>query len=322
MTEATSGTRHITIEEVQEIPAVEKWDKRPNPVVSQVQKAIERHVHKPQRVLNLDTPSTHDGIHLLPAWAGFEVLRIGQRRGAKDLLPRGGSAHQVVFCIASVRAPDGLTTNCKVAIKPFAAVGGVFEEAVANAHVLERGFSTTNPICIATDHSLGNFLITPAKEGVQPLDTEPWHQFQTRSSQVQEHFIARLRGLATTLASYNARGIRHGDPQLKNFWATIGGDIEGFDWESARIYPSKPSAQELHQAATSDLGIVFKSLSGEFRESQIHALNGHYSARLEQFKSYVLNPYAERVIKSLDESGNLTEEHFDIVYALTNNTGA
>src|SRR3989344_1876416 len=126
--------------------------------------------------------------------------------------------------------------------------------------VLARGFSTTDPICLISDAGRG-FIVTPTKEGVQAIDTEPWHQFRTSDNEeVNEHFLGRLKSIAVVAANLNSRGINHADGQLRNYWVTPNGTIEAFDWESAEIVQDPPNPDTLVRLAVSTLRPLYRSL--------------------------------------------------------------
>lgn len=157
-----------------------------NPVIEDAAEALLRQNRKVQTI-NLEKPTVHEGLILLPNWEDFSITRLEQRRDTRDLRIRGKSAHNVSFGLANLRTPQGLQL-ITVAVKPFNEDYKAIHDAVSNAYVLKREVSTTDPICVIIDQGKG-FIITPVKEGVQPLDTEPWHEFQTTiNPEVTKHF--------------------------------------------------------------------------------------------------------------------------------------
>ncbi len=234
MTEIPDDGPKIIIEQETDIPRIIRWEKTPDPIVKEVSLSLFSQREK-QRDLNLGHSPSLEGVYLLPNWRGTRIIKLGQRRGVEDLWPRGSSAHNVVFCIAEVRDPHGKITNRNVAIKMFHRSKGAIKDATNNAVVLQRGFSTTNPIAVIVDEA-NSYVISPAVKGIQQLDTEPWHQFSTGTDVIRKHFIYRLQQIGEMLADLHAKGINHSDAQVKNFWVTINGEIQPFDWEAANVY--------------------------------------------------------------------------------------
>ncbi len=300
-------------------------DRQISPVVESAADALERQHKKTRRIIELRTPpnskieqDTHPGIYIMPNWEGFDLLKIRPDRGYRVLFTRGASAHDVSFGLADLRTPKGLETVA-VAIKPFNTpkdgsdrnARKAMEDAIANGWVLKRGFSTTDPIAVICDRD--SFIVTPVKKGVQALDTQPWHQFNTTDNlQIRDHFIQRLEQVALILAALNFRGITHVDSQLRNYWVTPDGTMEPFDWESARIAGGDPpTPEEFLKISAGSLKRLYENLKfgnkipKQPAESKpIPILRGDDKVVWGQFAQYVLEPYVRRLEDLLLDSEN------------------
>lgn len=305
MTEIPADSK-LPIEQEGDVPRIIRWEKTPDPIVKEAAEAIFRH-REHQHHLNPNHLTSGEGIFLLPNWSGSEILKVGQRRGIKDLWPRGSSAHDVTFCVAETRNSNGKIHNRHVAIKKFHRAASAIKDAVNNAVVLQRDFTTTNPIAVVID-GLTGYVITPAIQGVQPLDTEPWHQFNIGTEPIRRHFIGRLQQTGKVLADLNSKGINHSDAQIKNFWVTVMGKMEPFDWEAAKIYPNPPGPQDLLAMGIDDLRTLYLSVTNQYQESPIPALLGSKKTQWLQFKDYILGPYGDRLMQTVQYSDQLSEE--------------
>lgn len=305
MTEIPADSK-LYIEQEGDVPRIIRWEKTPDPIVKIVAEAVFRHRER-QHSFNPNHPPSNEGIFLLPNWNRSEILKVGQRRGLRDLWPRGSSAHDVTFCIAEIRNSNGKIHNRHVAIKTFHRASSAIKDAVNNAVVLRRGFTTTNPIAVVVD-GLAGYVITPAIQGVQPLDTEPWHQFNIGTEPIRTHFIGRLQQTGEVLADLNAKGVNHSDAQIKNFWVTEIGKMEPFDWEAARIYPDPPGPQDLLEMGIDDLRTLYLSVTNQYQESPIPALLGSKKTQWLQFKDYILGPYGDRLLQTFQYSNQLSAD--------------
>lgn len=295
MTELTLPTQEIQDSSL-DILGGFKWEKKPDPVIADASEAFQRQKGKPSKLIDLLHLDIQNGIHILPRWAGCELLKVGQRRGWQDLQTRGQSRHNVSFGTAEIRLPDGKKQLLRVAIKPFERMEKAIEDARMNSLVLDRGISTTNPICVLVDNPRG-FIITPTKPAVQVLDTEPWQQYQPGPEEVRKHFQERLECLGNLLADLNSKGINHADGQLKNFWVLPDGTMEPFDWESASITDSNPPTNTfLVEIAVSTLRPFYRSLENT------GALKRIPQQQWEQFDLLVFRFYQERLLNILGES--------------------
>ncbi len=317
MTEVPTISRPPRYLQFHEEPQKFKWEKKPDPVVDTAAKALKRHREKQLRVFDIHTSSCHDGVYVLPNWNGYLPQKIGQARGVSDLLIRGGSAHNVSFGLADVRNPtSGTPSTIRVAIKTFDNAAFATRELANNLTVLERGFASTNPMFGIFDSSHG-YIITPARMDVQPLDTEPWHQFNSSDLEVREHFVSRLDQVAKLLADLNSKGINHSDSQIKNFWVSnYDGTIEAIDWEAANISDLPVLPEVLLKIAIDDLRILFSSLNGDYKDSQLDVFTGPKQGRWSQFKAYVLEPYISRLSENLFNSGELTDGSLNSIIAI------
>lgn len=288
-----------------------------SPVVLDAADALARVRKKPRREIKLGVlPDTREGVHVLPNWEGFDLLAIRAIRDYRVLFTRGASAHEVSFGLADLRAPDGLET-IPVAIKSFNAKDSnpdrngakAMKDATSNAWVLKRGISTTDPIAVI--HSTGSFVISPVKPGVQAIDTEPWHQFETTQDlQVREHFRLRLQQVGEVIAILNFHGVAHIDSQLRNYWVTPEGKIEPFDWESAKIFEDPPSAEEFLKISALTLRRLYENLeigNSSPNEPDIiptPILRGGQRAIWNQFSQLIIEPYIQKLEDLFLESGN------------------
>lgn len=284
-----------------EISRFSEWENQPDSVIRAVSLAFSEQRKKPQQVMSLENPQTREGIHLMPRWAACRLLRVGQRRGLKDLFPRGGSYHNVSFGIVELRKPDGTTILTSTAVKTFDAPGKALHDAAVNGIVLERSFSTTDPICVIAAQPK-SYVISLARTGVQALDTEPWHQFSPTLPELQSHFQHRLQQVAETLAAMHLRGINHGDAKLRNYWATPQGTVEPFDWESARIFPDPPSSDDLCTISRDDLGSLWRSI--QTSQSGVAFLRGSEQAKLNSFSQLVFQPYFKSLLAQVSQTGD------------------
>lgn len=288
-----------------------------SPVVLDAAESLGEVRKKPKRFIELGArPDTREGVHVLPNWKEVDLLAIRPNRDYRVLFTRGASAHNVSFGLADLRTPEGLET-VPVAIKSFNAKDSdpdkngakAMRDAVANAWALKRGFSTTDPIAVI--HSTGSFIISPVRPGVQALDTEPWHQFETTQDlNIRNHFRRRLEQVGQILADLNFHGITHVDSQLRNYWITPDGKMEPFDWESAKISDDPPSAEKFLQISADTLRRLFENLQignkspNEEDVTPTPILRGGAKAVWNQFTDLVLNPYISRVEDLFLESGN------------------
>lgn len=295
------------------IPTAEKRA-RVSPVVLDAAEALARMHKKRRKVIDLEAPlNTSEGVHTLPNWAETDLIKIMPHRDYRVLFPRGISAHDVSFGLAELRTPTGIKTVA-VAIKPFNEkengpeknANNAMKDATANAWVLRRGFTTTDPIAVIRCQD--SFIVSPVKPGVQALDTEPWHQFATTDDlHVRDHFIGRLRQVGEILASLNFHGINQVDSQLRNYWKTPEGTMEPFDWESARIVGDPPSGDQLLQIGAETLRALLKNLE-QGNKSQgansVPIIRGDTESIWDQFCLYVVEPYVGKLEDLFLESGN------------------
>jgi hypothetical protein len=303
-----------TLSATSEFPCRE-LERQLNPVVSEAAEALQRQKQKPRRILDLDDPILLEGIHLLPRWEGHDLLRIRQRRDSGDLLPRGKSAHDVSFAPADLRLPTGMRT-ITVAIKGFDDPIKAIEDATANSRVLNRGFDTTDPICVIVN-TPRSFIVTPAKEGVQSVDTEPWHQFLTNPDlRVTQHFERRLTQISEILANLNFRGIDQADSQLRNYWITPEGKMEPIDWESTNVVSDPPTPEELQTISVSTLRPLYGNLSLSNGSPAI--FRGPLETKWDQFANYVVDPYLSRLEQLFIDSGyiDMDEKYLDVLTCL------
>lgn len=296
-----------------ELSAVEKvhrWDKMPEPKVNQAAKALQNQNGKPMR--ELTGYPTEEGVFMLPEWAQHQIIKIGQRRGVRDLIPRGNSAHEVCFCTAELRKPDGQLITKTIALKTFNDSTAAIKEVQINHEVLNRGFNSTRPVCVLIDQGRG-YIITPARKDIMPLDTEPWHQFSFGSGTVRDHFLGRLKQISFLLADLHSRGINHSDAQIKNFWVTSKGHLEAFDWEAGRLYPNPPNNQDLAHMAVDDLRVLFKSVTGQYKESYIPLFNDSSTVNWQLFKEYFYDHYSYRLMEQWQKIGLLNEDFIESI---------
>lgn len=302
---------------------IRKWEKYPDSAIQTASEILHKQIQKPQKTFNIEHLDTDlkGGVHILPNWEGYRIEALGQRTGGKDLLPRGSSAHDVAFCTAEVRTPEGLTTDIPIAIKTFENYQHATHDALVNAVVLQRGMRTTNPLAIMIengDHKNDSgkkrgFIITPARRDIQALDTEPWHQYNSGSIEVREYFEQRLKQISESLADLNAIGITHGDPQVKNFWASNTGEVEPFDWESAKIYPNPPSPLIIPEIASIDIETLYRSLTNQIGTSLIPAFTGPIKSQWEQFRKVILEPYEDRLLERLGGNEDSADQVIEAV---------
>ena len=294
-----------------------KWIKIPNSTVAQAAQAFLRQREKQQKIINLEYPPKQDGIFLLPRWRKYNLVKIGQRKGPENLTTRGGSAHGVVFCTAEVRTPLGQISELNVALKPFQQARDATHEATMNALVLQRGFVSTDPICVVMDNEKG-YVITSLRTNAITLDQEPWHRIHLGDEVIVEFFNKRLRQIAELLAEYHAKGIHHSDTQLKNFWVVDTydeeGRIEGIDWEAAHI--SKiipPPTDELLKMGSDDLRVLFNSLNGNYTDSKFEVFLGSPNYKWQEFYRTVYYPYESHLMKLIPDSEDYLDSASQIV---------
>src|SRR5258708_3561479 len=304
---------------------IAETERQISPVVQGAAEALERQHKKPRRIIEFKTsptpemePHAHPGIYIMPNWEGSDLLKIRpEDRGYRVSYTRGASAHDVSFGLVDLRTPKGLETIA-VAIKPFNTpkdgsdrnARKAMKDAIANGWVLKRGFSTTDPIAVICDKD--SFIVTPVKKGVQALDTQPWHQFNTTDNlDIRGHFVTKLEQVAQILATLNSRGITHIDSQLRNYWVTSDGTMEPFDWESARITKDSPTPEEFLEISACSLKRLYENLKfgnkipKQPAESKpIPILRGDEKVIWDQFNQYVLEPYVRRLEDLFLESNN------------------
>lgn len=286
-----------------------------NPVVSHASEALARQRQKAKKILDFKDYPTTEGIYFLPNWSEYDIAGINQRRGIQDLQPRGRSAHDVSFGVADLRTTGKGLESLTVAIKPFEEPARALRDAVSNGIALERGFNTTDPICVIVDKP-GSFVVTPAKEGVQTLDTEPWHQFLNNDDiHVHNHFNYRLRQISELLADLNTHGIEFADAALRNFWITPEGEMEPFDWESSTIVSNPPTPNQLTTISINTLRAFYGSSSVNTETVQA-ILKGPESYKWGQFQSAVFSPYIERLETNFLDAGLIDNE--EMLHAITN----
>lgn len=287
------------------IEKVRRWDKAPEPQVNQATEALQN--QKGKQIRELSEASSGEGIFMLPEWSRHQVVKIGQRRGVRDLIPRGNSAHEVCFCTAELRKPDGQLTTRSVALKTFSESYAALKEAKNNKEVLARGFNSTHPICVLVDKNQG-YIITSTRRDIMPLDTEPWHQFASGSDIIRGHFFRRLSQIALLLADLHSQGINHSDAQIKNFWITSKGHLEAFDWEAGRLFPTYPDNQDLVRMTVDDLRVLFKSVTGQYKESYIPLFTESTAVNWQFFKEYIYDHYSYRLMENWQKMGLLNED--------------
>ncbi len=308
------------------------WAETLDPAVKQAREALSRQSKKPSRILELDFETTgKEGIYLFPGYEGVEVFQLGQSRNPKDQFLRGASAHGVAFGLTQVRMGSE-TRLINVAVKPFYEEDEIPEgsadnkrgrdkaryEAIVNGIVLDRGFSTTEPLCLVIDQGDG-YIITPVKKGVQSLDTDLWHQFLHGTQWIRQHFLNRLAGVAKEAADLNYHGINHADGALRNYWTTLSGTIEAFDWESASVTTNPPSPDKLIQIGVSTLRPLYRSIAkSEDRDDPktVGIIRGPKKTRWKEFDQMVFTPYTVQMMKNLDSNQLLTDEYVEAIEAV------
>ncbi len=298
-----------------------------NPVVADAARELNCQGQKPRRLVELTTimppngAEAREGVYILPNWEKNNILRIVQSRDYRESFTRGKSAHNVSFGMAELRTPKASIITIPVAIKPFTNpengslknARNALTDATANAWVLKRGFSSTNPIAVICGEK--SYIITPVKQGVQSLDTEPWHQFSSSHDlEIREHFIGRLTQVARILADLNFRGINQADSQLRNFWITPDGVMEPIDWESATIHQDPPFTTELTSIAISTLRPLYGNLVQGNNGSPI--IRGSQVSLWNQFDLLILEPYIKRLEDNFIGSGAL-DENEELLNTLT-----
>ncbi len=282
--------------------------------MAEAAETLNRQRQKTGRTIDLRNPVVQEGVQNLPRWRDHTLLAIRQRRDLRDLLPRGKSAHNVSFATAELRTPSGNLERITVAIKPFDKPRKALADAVANGWVLERGFNTTDPICVILDEQ-GSYVVTPAKRGVQSLDTEPWHQFMSTSdSTIEDHFRHRLSQVGSLLANLNFRGIDQADSQLRNYWITPTGDIEPIDWESTTIVDDPPTSDQLLSISISTLRPLFGNMTISNGSPAI--FRGPVETRWRLFEEYVVGPY-RKTMDNLVVASGLLDNNENLLEAVT-----
>ncbi|KKQ10675.1 MAG: hypothetical protein US19_C0001G0013 [Candidatus Daviesbacteria bacterium GW2011_GWB1_36_5] len=286
--------------------SIKHWEKNPSPVLKDANAAVQKHFRKNSHVINI-AEGNHfkDGVFLAPEFSGRQVLRIGQRRGEQDWFVRGGSAHNVSFGIIEIRDSEtGEVKLLNVAVKPFKQTAKGIIEIKNTLKVLDRGFKTVHPICFISEEDSG-FLVSVARTDTKTLDSEPWSQFHTGEFLAKTYFEQLIHRNAVLLADLHASGIRHSDPQLKNFWVTPRGNVEGIDWEASTVYPIPVSEESFLTASMDDLPTYFYSLCGispredEQRSSSVEILVGTRDKRWQQFNDLFLRFYSLRAFERL-----------------------
>lgn len=307
-----------------------KWERNPDPAIQVASEALHKLIQKPQRSLYLENLATNgkEGVYILPRWEGYKIEALGQRRSGRDLLPRGSSAHNVSFCTAELRTPQGTTIDMVVAVKTFNQGISAINDALINAIALQRGIPTSDPIAVIVESKKDTsnkrvepekrrgFIVAKARKDIQALDTEPWHQFETGSPEVREYFTHRLMQISQSLADLHSVGITHGDPQIKNFWAVNTDEVEPFDWESARISSSTFEPERIAEIALSDLETLFRSLTNQIDTSPIPAIQGPAKSQWEQFKQLILDPYEDELLNRLGKNESQADQIIDSIYEL------
>ncbi len=321
-----------------ELPAIteksgKKWERNPDPAIQIASEALHKLIQKPQRLLDLEDSamSSREGVYILPRWERYKIEALGQRRGGQDLLPRGSSAHNVSFCTAALRTPQGTTIDLVVAVKTFSQSASAINDASINAIALQREILTSDPIAVIVEgrKDIGDkkaepekkrgFIVAKARKDIQALDTEPWHQFQTGSPEVKAYFAHRLMQISQSLADLHSAGITHGDPQVKNFWAVNTGEVEPFDWESAKISSSTFEPEQTAEIALSDLETLFRSLTNQIDTSPIPAIQGPVKSQWEQFKQLILDPYEDELLNRLGKNELQADQIIDSIDELERN---
>lgn len=304
-----------TVIEYADRSSIKSWEKNLSPVLKRANEAASRQGNKDPQIIDPEQPLVvQDGLYLFPDFSDIRLNRVGQKRGEQDWFLRGGSAHNVTFGVAEIWTNNGQGLKVmRVAVKSFTKPEKALKEAVNTKQVLNRGFRTVYPIGVIADGELG-FLITKARSDVQSLDKELWNQYHTGRQEVRDYFESLLYKTAIVLADYHARGIRHSDTQMKNFWVTPRGNVEGIDWEASTIYPPNPTKDQFVVAAFDDLVTLFTSLSGENQDFDIEVLVGNRKMRWLQFCDLIFKPYKARAFDNLLRNGNIEDSELEELF--------
>jgi hypothetical protein len=303
------------------------WEKDPDPIIAETHQAFLRQNKKSARPLEELDPissASKEGIYTLRRFDGYTLLQVGQRRGVKDLFTRGRSAHDIAFGVAQIRNGGG-PRLVNVAIKHFYESGKAVIDAANNSAILDRGFSTTNPMAVIIDNARG-YIITPVIPGVQSIDTEPWHQYLNNpDSEVAEHFEGRLKDIAEMAAKLNSKGINHADGALRNYWVTTTGKVEPFDWESANLTSNSPTPNDLIRFGVGTLRPLYKSLEtpndsdrdrDRDRVQTVAILKGHPENRWNQFNGLVFQHYIDQLIEDFNNKDLLNDEYLEAIASI------
>lgn len=163
----------------------------------------------------------------LPRFVGVELV-AGAQLGAGD------SQHGVLFGDIVVDYV-GQRSKVKSAIKPFLTESGAarheYDSLVA---AKEMGFDTFEPIALAKDGDT-MYLITRRRGEVESLDNANWTIVPSDQAAYEAEVVPNLHFIAQSMAKMHAKGLIHGDPQIKNFARSDTGNLVVIDLESAKI---------------------------------------------------------------------------------------
>lgn len=259
---------------------------------------------------NFDYTNPPASIVISPECSRYRIIRAGQIPADTNKRQKGASVHKIGFGNLEVRNGDGRAKAISVAFKQYD-LARAFHEFVHTIIIRSRSFSTLRPIAAIFGDEV-SYGISYA-ESVQTLDLEPWHQMHDHTRpEISQHFLGRLNQITKLLAKHHVRGIRHGDPQIKNFWVKPLGTLEAIDYESSEIGENPSPPEQLLKFANKDLNKVFISLTQPNPDFQTQVLMGDRQAQYDQFNLLIKEPYIQTVLEEYPQ----VEERSDILEAL------
>ncbi|MHB8362158.1 MAG: lipopolysaccharide kinase InaA family protein [Patescibacteria group bacterium] len=237
--------------------------------------------------------SVPEGVYYSAEHMGIqEVTRINRDRGKQQVLA-GNSAHHVDFLTMDYRSEKGKPVQrMGIAVKEYADYRGGLVEWRKMDHVEQEGITTFERVFFARIGSRG-YLATRSDLNMVGLDRYNWADLYNQTSNYEES-KKLLYGIAISLADIHARGIQHGDTQIKNFALnTNSREVFIIDWEAANF-----KKDGIVDTATKDLRILFLSAIGDYENVKLKIIKGGIcDSSWDMFKELIFDVYLAGLVE-------------------------
>ena len=229
-----------------------------------------------------------------------EIIEVEPLPGAQ--LGAGDSHHEVMIGSAQVKIGDE-TSFLKVAIKPFT----TDSEAAGKEHgaliaAKRLGFDTFSALAVAKDGDT-TYLITEWRDDVASLDSEEWHVSPSDSRRYTEEVLPNLYFIAINLAKMNAKGLFHGDAQIKNFAKNKEGECVVIDLEDAVLATDSDMCAALLEAGDDLYHFWYSAIhpmSNDPETAIMFMEDESYETCMFEFENNFVMPYLNSLVANME----------------------